>query len=174
MRNARLQLVALPTPIGRLRARLLGSCGGALVLAFGHVPLARGQALPTGGQVVGGAAQINAAAQVLTVTQTSARAAIDWASFNIGAGATVVFDQPGAHAVALNRVMGTAPSDIHGALKANGQVFLLNPNGVLFGKTAQVNVGSLLVSTGAISDDDFAAGNYRITGATDRTIVNQG
>jgi filamentous hemagglutinin family protein len=41
----------------------------------------------------------------------------------------------------LNRVLGTDGSRILGQLNANGQVFILNPNGVLFGANAQVNVG---------------------------------
>ena len=117
---------------GSLRNNLLGSAALTLLLA---PSLAAAQALPTGGVVTAGAATINAAAQALTVTQTSARTAINWTSFNIGPGGSVIFNQPGASAIALNRVVGADPSVIQGALRANGQVFLINPNGVLFGRT---------------------------------------
>ena len=123
-----------------------------MALLLGHAAgTASAQSLPAGGVVTAGAAQINAAAHLLTVTQTSARTAINWNSFNIGPGATVIFNQPGRSAIALNRVIGSDASVIQGALRANGQVFLLNPNGVLFSKTSQVNVGGLLASTGAFA-----------------------
>ncbi len=100
----------------------------------------------------------------MTVNQTSQNAAINWQTFNIGADQAVVFSQPNASAVALNRVVGSDPSAIFGRLSANGQVFLVNPNGVLFGKGAQVNVGGLVASTLDISDADLMAGRYTFSG----------
>jgi large exoprotein involved in heme utilization and adhesion len=76
--------------------------------------------------------------------------------------------------VALNRVIGANPSSILGNLSANGKVFLVNPNGILFGNGAQVNVGGLVASTLNISDSDFMAGNYRFSGTSNSTVVNQG
>ena len=96
--------------------------------------------------------------------------AIDWQSFSIGKGNTVNFVQPSASAVALNRVLGSDVSVIQGALNANGQVFLINPNGVLFSPSAQVNVGSLVASTLSISNADFMAGNYRFEGSSSNAI----
>ena len=84
-----------------------------------------------GGQIVSGTGQIGSAnAQALTVTQSSPKMIVDWASFNVGAGSTVTFVQPGSSSVALNRVTGPDPSTIQGSIRANGQVFLVNPNGV--------------------------------------------
>ena len=132
-------------------------------------------ALPQGGSVVAGQAHITQNAATLQVRQTSAQAILQWQRFDIGAQAAVQFIQPGANAVALNRVVGPDPSAIFGRLSANGQVFLVNPNGVLFGSGAQVDVGGLVASTLAITDADFLAGQHRFMrqGST-AAVVNQG
>ncbi|HEU5059195.1 MAG TPA: filamentous hemagglutinin N-terminal domain-containing protein, partial [Kofleriaceae bacterium] len=131
-------------------------------------------ALPAGGTVVGGQAAIATQGAAMTVEQASARAAIDWQSFNIGSQASVTFRQPSASAIALNRVLGTSGSEIYGRLSANGQVFLLNPNGVLFGRGAQVDVGSLLASPIDLSPADFMAGRYNLSGGGSGSVVNRG
>ena len=100
--------------------------------------------------------------------------AINWQSFNIGKREAVQFVQPNSSSVALNRVLGADPSSILGSLSANGKVFLVNPNGILFGKGAQVNVGGLFASTLNITDADFMAGRYKFTGSGNGTILNQG
>ncbi|SDD71668.1 filamentous hemagglutinin family N-terminal domain-containing protein [Massilia sp. PDC64] len=130
--------------------------------------------LPTGGHVTAGQATLNYAGKTLTVNQGSNKAAIDWTGFSVGQGHTVNFVQPSSSAVALNRVLGTDASMIQGALNANGHVFLLNPNGVLFSPTAQVNVGGLLASTLAMSNDDFLAGRYHLQGASTQAVENRG
>jgi filamentous hemagglutinin family protein len=131
-------------------------------------------ALPTGGSVTAGSAAISQAANVLTVQQVSQRAAIDWKSFNIGASATVNFNQPNANAVALNRIGGNSASEIYGKLNANGQVFFSNPNGMLFARGAQVNVGGILATTMSIGNSDFMAGNTRFTNPGTGSIRNEG
>lgn len=144
---------------------------GALLLA----PLAAvAGGLPTGGSVTAGQGSLQQAGNVLTIQQSSDKLAIDWNSFSIGQGHSVNFVQPGAASVALNRVLGPDVSVIQGALNANGQVFLVNPNGVLFSPTAQVNVGSLVASTLNISTEDFLAGRYHFSGNSAAAIVNQG
>ncbi len=136
-------------------------------------------ALPTGGQVVAGQATLNtsptpvAAAASLVVNQTSPRAIIQWDSFNIGAQASVTFVQPDSSSVALNRVMGAEPSQIFGQLKANGQVFLVNPNGLLFAPGAQVNVHGLLATTMDTPDADFMAGTPHFGGKAG-SVRNEG
>jgi filamentous hemagglutinin family protein len=132
------------------------------------------QTLPTGGSVVAGSGSISQSSKVLTVNQTTAKMAVDWQTFNIGAGNTVNFVQPSSSSVALNRVLGTDVSVIQGALTANGQVFLLNPNGVMFSPTAQVNVGGIVASTLNLSTADFMAGNYKFAGSSSNAIINQG
>ena len=114
--------------------------------------------LPQGGQVTAGSASISTNANTMTVTQDTPKAAINWQSFDIGKENTVNFKQPDSSAVILNRVIGNEKSVIDGALNANGQVYLLNSNGVLFGKNASVNVGGLVASTNNISDKDFMEG----------------
>ncbi|MDP3512023.1 MAG: filamentous hemagglutinin N-terminal domain-containing protein [Sulfuritalea sp.] len=132
-------------------------------------------ALPTGGQVVAGQASIQQAGAAMTIRQATDQAILNWQTFNIGASASVNFIQPGASSVALNRVLGTDPSAIYGQLTANGQVFLVNPSGVLFGPGARVDVGGLVASTLAIRDADFLDRNYRFSrdGAVG-SVVNQG
>lgn len=133
-----------------------------------------GGALPTGGNVVAGSGSIQQSGNALTVQQGSDKLVIDWNSFSIGHGNTVNFVQPSASAVALNRVLGSDVSVIQGALNANGMVFLVNPNGVLFTSTAQVNVGGLVASTLNIRNEDFLAGTYRFEGGSSNAIINQG
>ncbi len=149
----------------------------ALSLAHGAWAAAPSSAaqLPSGGVVKAGSATIGTSGNAMTVNQASNRAVIDWNSFNVGARNTVDFVQPGANAVTLNRVVGNEGSVIDGALNANGQVFLLNPNGVLFGKHAVVDTGGLLASTLDISNADFMAGRsvLRSTGKLG-SVVNQG
>jgi filamentous hemagglutinin family protein len=132
-------------------------------------------ALPANGVVTNGSAAISSnAASSLTITQTSASATINWQSFNIGTSESVRFVQPSSSSVALNRVLGSDPSQILGNLSANGQVFLVNPNGILFGKGASVNVGGLVASTLGIADTDFLAGRYRFEGSPSTEVRNLG
>lgn len=134
------------------------------------------QALPTGGQVVSGSASISQpTATSLQVTQGSQKAILNWQGFSIGASESVVFQQPNASSVALNRVLGNNPSEIFGRLSANGQVFLVNPNGVLFGRSANVDVGGLVATTLSIQDSDFLAGRYAFANnGSAGAVVNQG
>ncbi len=113
--------------------------------------------LPTGGNIVAGSGSISQTGADMTINQTTAKMAVNWQSFSIGQGNSVTFQQPDASSVALNRVLGSDVSVIQGALRANGQVFLINPNGVLFTPTAQVNVGGLVASTLNITTDNFMA-----------------
>lgn len=157
------------------------SCGKAVtvrsVRSLGAIVLATlscvAYALPTGGQISAGQGAIAANGADMTVTQRSQNLAINWQSFGIGASESVTFAQPNASAIALNRVLGADPTQIYGKLSANGQVWLLNPNGVLFGGGAQVNVGGLVASTLNISDADFLAGKRTFNG-TGGSVVNQG
>jgi filamentous hemagglutinin family protein len=139
---------------------------------FASVAAAGG--LPSGGNIVAGNGSVHQNGNNMAIHQGSDKLAIDWQSFSIGKGNTVQFFQPGAASVALNRVLGSDVSVIQGALKANGKVFLVNPNGVLFTPSAQVDVGGLVASTLNLSTEDFLAGNYRFSGDSAASVVNQG
>lgn len=132
-------------------------------------------AAPTGGQISAGAGSIAQTGANTTITQSSQNLAINWQGFSIAADEAVRFNQPNATAIALNRVLGQDPSQILGSLSANGQVFILNPNGVLFGTGSQVNVGGLVASTLSLSDADFMAGKHTFSnGGTAGAVANQG
>ena len=132
-------------------------------------------AAPAGGVVTAGAATIAAGGATTTITQTTNKAAINWQSFGIKSGETVQFIQPSASSVALNRVVGSDASAIYGTLSANGKVFLINPNGILFAPGSQVNVGGLVASTLNLSDSDFLKGNYSFDkNGSAASVVNQG
>ncbi|EAS1911813.1 filamentous hemagglutinin N-terminal domain-containing protein [Salmonella enterica] len=132
--------------------------------------------LPTGGQIVGGQGSISTSGNQMTIHQQTQNMATNWHSFDIGKNNTVQFVQPNSSSVALNRVTGASGSQIMGTLKANGQVFILNPNGVLFGKNARVDVGGLVAATKNISTTDFMKGQYTLNGSGNpgAQVVNQG
>ncbi|HKX41684.1 MAG TPA: filamentous hemagglutinin N-terminal domain-containing protein, partial [Burkholderiaceae bacterium] len=149
---------------------------GLTLAAAGLVSLSPilGQAadLPRGGTVVQGSGSIAQAGNTLTISQSSQNLQLNWQQFNIGAGKQVQFVQPGTAAVAVNRVLGNDPSNIYGSLKANGQVFLINPNGVLFGKSSSVDVGGLVASTLDLKNTATPT-EAKLTG-NGGTVVNQG
>lgn len=113
-------------------------------------------AMPQGEVIRSGKGEITRQDKDMTVNQDSKRLAIDWSGFDIANDERVTFRQPDKDSVALNRVVGDAASVIDGTLSGNGHVYVINPNGVLFGKNASVDVGSLVASTARISDSDMA------------------
>ncbi|EMD8279931.1 filamentous hemagglutinin N-terminal domain-containing protein [Salmonella enterica] len=160
------KLLGTLTPVALLTGLIAGLLP-AMVLAAD---------LPTGGQIVGGQGSISTSGNQMTIHQQTQNMATNWHSFDIGKNNTVQFVQPDSSSVALNRVTGASGSQIMGTLKANGQVFILNPNGVLFGKDARVNVGGLVASTKNISTADFMKGQYSLSGSGNpgAQVVNQG
>lgn len=144
------------------------------------VPIGMSAALgnPLDGKVKAGKADVSGEGTAnVRVEQASKKAIIDWKSFDIGKGEKTKFVQPGKNAVTLNRVTGDlGKSTINGVLKANGNVFLVNPDGILFGKNAIIDVHSLLATTNDIANEDFMAGNYRFNrpGRPDASVVNLG
>lgn len=154
----------------RAAAVLAGSLAAAAAAA-GPLPP---NALPSGMQLVAGQAGVNVQGNNMTVSQATQQAILNWQAFNIGANAQVRFDQPNASAVALNRVVGGQASEIFGKLSSNGKVFLVNPQGVLFGAGAQVDVGGLVASSLGITDQDFLSGSYRFSGNGSGAVRNEG
>jgi filamentous hemagglutinin family protein len=132
---------------------------------------------PTGGEVVRGEGSIGQSGATTSINQQSHRLSLQWQTFDVAKHENVVFDQPGVTAVALNRILDQKASEILGAIDANGHVFLVNPNGIIFGSTATVNVGALVASSLDINYDDFMAGKYDFQTLADGSpgvVVNRG
>lgn len=157
-----------------LVAALLLAAAGVLPAHAGDPPPLDPNALPGGfTRISGQVADPVITGSHMEITQGSQRATINWLNFDIGSRASVNVKQLDSSSVLLSRVTGPTASRIEGQLSANGQVFLINPNGVLFGKGAQVNVGGLVASTLNIRDQDFLSGNYVFSG-DGGAITNQG
>lgn len=148
----------------------------ASVAALSLVAASAAQAAPEGGAVSRGSASISQNGKKTDIHQSSSKVILDWRSFDIGADEHTEFHQPSRSAIALNRINDTKASQINGKLTANGNIMLINPNGVVFGKGAQVDVGSLTATTANIDNDDFMAGkmDFKHAGNADAYIVNQG
>ncbi|RHA10946.1 filamentous hemagglutinin N-terminal domain-containing protein [Megasphaera sp. AM44-1BH] len=139
------------------------------------------QAMPSGGTIRSGNGSIVEQGQTMTVQQNSNRMAIDWTQFNIAKNETIRYAQPDKNAVALNRVTGGQQSLIEGNLNANGHIFLVNPNGVVFGKNASVDVGGLVASTARLADDTmnhFGSSqdslNLAVDNENNAAVINEG
>ena len=133
-------------------------------------------ALPVAGTVAAGQAIISTpSTSAMQIEQRSRSAIINWSAFGIEHGEAVNITQPDTRAILLNRVTGNDPSAIWGTLMANGQIFLVNPNGILFAPSSSINVGGLVASTLAISDSDFLAGKYSFyKNGPNASLVNKG
>ncbi len=145
---------------------------------FGFVLGAPGAALaatlPSGAHVVSGDISLQQGANSLRIAQESNAAIVNWQSFDIGHDALVEIVQPSVDAALLSRVVGGSLSQIHGSLNANGHLYLINPNGILFGEDAQVNVHALIASTLDLADSDFLSGNLSFTGDSEASVMNLG
>jgi filamentous hemagglutinin family protein len=131
--------------------------------------------LPTGGAVTGGQASIEAANAVMNVNQSSQKAIINWSRFDVGSQAQVNFNQPNASSQTLNRVVSADASQIYGKITANGQIFLINPNGVVIGQGAQMTASGVVASTLDITDQNFSNGAYKFEGnGATGSITNAG
>ncbi len=136
---------------------------------------------PLGEQYKGGDSLVTRPDNTTTlIQQQSQKAVIEWNSFSIGSNEKVKVEQPGTDSILLNRVVGSSPSEIFGSLTANGQVFVVNPHGVVFAPGAQVDVHGLMATTLDITPTDFmavSAGNYIFTNVADgqvKNVSNQG
>ncbi|QOG11711.1 filamentous hemagglutinin N-terminal domain-containing protein [Arcobacter sp. FWKO B] len=131
-------------------------------------------AAPTGGVVTSGNATISQNGNTTNIVQTTNKATINWNSFSIAPNETVNFNQPSINSITLNRIVGNEKSIIDGALNANGQVWILNSNGILFNSNAKINTAGLLATTKNITDTDFNAGNYKFSGNSTESVINMG
>lgn len=136
-------------------------------------------AMPEGGIVRSGSGSVTQNGKEMTIRQDSGRLAMDWTGFSVGKDETVRFQQPGKDALALNRVTGNQQSVIDGSLLSNGHVLLVNPNGVVIGKNASIDVGGLVASTAQVKDNfmkEFgnSTGAFSLGGVSDGKIINEG
>ena len=132
------------------------------------------QTLPGGLNIVQGRASVSTVGPAMTVSNTP-NAILNWNSFSIGVQNSVRFEQQSAASQVLNRVTGIDPSSILGRLSSNGRVWLLNPNGVLFGTGARVDVAGLVTSTLNLNDSDWLAGRHLFSSSSLGTsVLNQG
>lgn len=136
-------------------------------------------AMPEGGVVRSGSGSVTQNGKEMTIRQDSGRLAMDWTGFSVGKDETVRFQQPGKDALVLNRVTGNQQSVIDGSLLSNGHVLLVNPNGVVIGKNASIDVGGLVASTAQVKDNfmkEFgnSTGAFSLGGVSDGKIINEG
>lgn len=131
-------------------------------------------ALPSGMQVVSGSAEAAGGGGLLSVS-CSDRAILEWNGFSIGQGETAQFLLPSSGAVVLNRVIGGSASELLGLMQSNGQIYLLNPQGVLIGPDARIESAGFLASTlDALNEDFLAKGELLFAGNSDGAILNLG
>lgn len=167
--------------LGLLNTSLLSMGLPKLKTLFACIALGQGlatsgmiYALPTGADIQYGQATLQTANNQLTIYQSSSQLIANWQSFGVAAHEAVQLLQP-VQGLALFRVVGTEASQIYGQLTATGSLFLINPNGVLFGQGAQVDVGGLVATTMQMSNTDFLNGRYQFhTDGSSGAVTNQG
>ena len=150
-----------------------------VILAIGlHAGLINFQSLlanPSGENIVQGNVTFAREGSTLTINQATDRAIINWQDFSIAFGETTTFQQPSSSSATLNRVVTGNPSSLLGNLSANGQVFLINPNGVVVGAGARIETGSFIASTLDVNDSAFMEGDDLLySGDSKAKIVNHG
>jgi filamentous hemagglutinin family protein len=162
-----------------------GKQSGSLTAAALSVTLASllilspyAHAAPTGGYIVSGSGSIStsgsAGQSTTTINQASDKLSLTWQSFNVAKAESVNFFQPSTSSLAVNRIFDTQGSQILGKINANGQVWLINPNGLLFGKDAQVNVGALVATTLDTKDAATNQSSQRFGANSTAGITNLG
>lgn len=131
---------------------------------------------PQHGTVAAGSAVIQQSGNRVDIHQHTNKAVIDWRSFDIAPNEHTQFHQPSSNATALNRINSQNPTRIMGSLQANGNVVLINPNGVFFGKGSKVDVNSLIATSADIDNHQFMQGNLNFDkpGNPNAAIINEG
>ncbi|HEY8034633.1 MAG TPA: filamentous hemagglutinin N-terminal domain-containing protein [Methylobacter sp.] len=130
---------------------------------------------PNGAQIVSGQVSIDTATPGVTTVTNSPNAIINWQNFSIAQHELTQFIQQNGQSAVLNRIIGQNPSEILGQLTSNGKVFLINPNGVVFGAGSVVDTQGLIASSLNLSDQDFLSGNYHfMAGSSAGNVINEG
>ncbi|MBT7462121.1 MAG: filamentous hemagglutinin N-terminal domain-containing protein, partial [Waddliaceae bacterium] len=159
-----------------LAKRLLTSVATTIIGGLLLIP-SQGMAIPQEPSFSDGQVGIINDGTTMTIEQHVDKAIINWDEYSIAADELVQYIQPGIESIALNKITGANPSEIMGDLLANGQIFIMNPNGILFGPDSHVNTAGLLATTLGISDADFLEGNYDFSQeqyAQLSSIINKG
>ncbi|MEY3761272.1 MAG: hypothetical protein RIR39_2763, partial [Pseudomonadota bacterium] len=125
-------------------------------ITAGHAPV------PIIAQAINGQATAAINGHAMTINQITDRATIDWKSFDVDKGYSVKFVQPSSSSVALNKIHQADPSVILGTVTANGQIYLVNQNGFIFGKGSVIDANTLVASALNISDDAIKTGIIRV------------
>ena len=131
---------------------------------------------PEGGAITDGTGVIHHAGSLTTIQQATQNMAIDWQSYNVDVNERVQYIQPNQSSLSLNRILSNSASEIRGRIDANGQVILVNPNGIFFTPDSVINVGGIIASGLDINRGDFMNGNYvfnEVLG-TDGAVINSG
>jgi filamentous hemagglutinin family protein len=166
----------LPTTVADLSIFTRNTVAISVSLSLALTP-AMVFSLPQGGVVNAGQATIADGVGRVDIHQASDKAVIDWRGFDLAPGETTEFYQPGSNALTVNRVGSDSASIINGAIKANGNVMVINPNGMLFGGKSNVDVNGLIAST-ADADNAALMGDGTISlnkpGKANAAIINQG
>ena len=151
------------------RAQLLAALVTASFCVVGGL-----RANPSGGSVAAGNVSITQNGSQMRITAGD-RSIINWQEFSIASGEETLFIQPSTSATVLNRVVSGDPSSIFGTLRGNGQVYLINPNGILVGQSGVIDTAGFLASTLDVSNRDFLAGGaLHFSGNSNAAISGEG
>jgi filamentous hemagglutinin family protein len=148
---------------------------GTLIALIAFQPvLQAASSLPTGGTFTAGSGKISTSGNVLTINQNTLKGIIDWNTFSIGSNSSVNFKN--GHGATLNVITGVTPSSIFGKLLATGNVYLINPEGILIGHGATIHTGGdFLATTLSLPNSAFLNGGpLTFTGSSNATVVNLG
>ncbi|MEE2891323.1 MAG: filamentous hemagglutinin N-terminal domain-containing protein, partial [Pseudomonadota bacterium] len=156
-------------PLGLFRKSVLATAVAGVMAA----PSAPVIGNPSGAEVIHGTVDFQTFGNEFLITNSNG-AIINWQDFSIAQGEITRFQQEAANSAVLNRVVGGGISEILGSLVSNGKVFLINPNGVVFGQNVTIDTAGFVASTLDMANEDFLAGNYTFEGSTDGQIVNEG
>ena len=169
--NSARKTITRPATCKSPRSRGAGLTTAALALLLAGTPA---YANPTGPQIVAGQVSIAGTGKLLTVTN-SPGSIINWQSFSIAPGELTRFVQQNSSSSVLNRITGQNPSQILGALQSNGKVFLINPNGIVFGANSRIDVNGLVASSLNLTDSAFLSGKFEFSdGGNAGPVRNEG
>ncbi len=150
----------------------------AVLVAAPAIITTQAHAGPENGVVTGGSASIDVSGNTTTIQQSSDRAIIRWDNFDVNAAEHVRYQQPSTSSITVNRITDSKASRIDGRVSANGNIVLINPNGIVFGATSVVDVGGMVATTSDIEDDSafMNGGAVKFTkpGNADARIINNG